>query len=255
MAERPAFQRRQFAFAAHIRDPQQHARPADVEERRMAVYRDLFYANVAGFIANTFPVLRSLYPQAAWDRMVRDFFARHRSHTPLFLEISQEFLRYLAEEHVAQAEDPPFLQELAHYEWVELAVSVDEAEPDLSAVDPQGDLLDGVPVLSPVAWLLAYAYPVHRIGPAFRPQSPSSQPHFLLVYRDLDDGVRFMELNPVTARLVELIQEQSGRSGAQLLAAMAGELPQLDPASVLEGGRRTLEDLRAAQVLLGSARS
>ncbi|HKF94607.1 MAG TPA: putative DNA-binding domain-containing protein, partial [Gammaproteobacteria bacterium] len=134
----PNFQRVQYAFAAHLRDPQTHARPPGVEDRRMAIYRDLFYNNIEGFLSGGFPLVRSLYSDANWHRMARDFFAHHKSHTPYFPEISQEFLMYLQEERESQPEDPPFLTEIAHYEWVELALSVTEAQPDWAAIDPNG---------------------------------------------------------------------------------------------------------------------
>ena len=126
--ETPAFQKKQYEFAAHIRNPEQHVRPNEVEDRRMAIYRDLFYNNVEGFISNTFPVLRSLTDDEHWHEMVRDFFSRHHCKTPLFLEIPEEFLNYLQEEREPNPDDPAFLIELAHYEWVELALSVDEDE-------------------------------------------------------------------------------------------------------------------------------
>lgn len=255
MASRGGLRRLQYAFAAHIRDPERHPRPADVDDRRMAVYRELFYNNVAGFIESSFPVLRRLYEDEAWHRMVRDFFARHRCRTPLFLEIPQEFLRYLETERQPQPEDPPFLYELAHYEWVELALSVDERELPAAGLDPQGELLTGVPVVSPLAWLLSYRYPVHRIAPGFRPQRPSEQPHHLLVYRDRRDEVGFMELNPLTAALLQQLQANTrAASGGEILEAMAEALPQLDRELVLAGGREALERLREADVILGTRR-
>ena len=54
----------QQQFMAHIRDPAHNAKPADVEERRMAIYRDLFFNNVDGFVSSAFPVLKSLYKDA-----------------------------------------------------------------------------------------------------------------------------------------------------------------------------------------------
>ena len=98
MAERPDFQRRQYEFAAHIRDPENRPAPSDVEDRRMAIYRELFYNNVEGFIANTFPVLRSLHDEDAWHGMVRDYFSHHRAQTPYFLEIPREFMAWLENE-------------------------------------------------------------------------------------------------------------------------------------------------------------
>ena len=66
--------------------------PDDVEDRRMAIYRELFYNNVEGFLSNSFPVLRKLHDDDRWHAMVRDFFSQHLAQTPLFLEIPREFL-------------------------------------------------------------------------------------------------------------------------------------------------------------------
>ena len=64
----------QYEFAANLRDPKRNKTPADIEDRRMEIYRDLFYRNVEGFISNSFPVLRKLYSDDDWHKMVRDFF-------------------------------------------------------------------------------------------------------------------------------------------------------------------------------------
>jgi hypothetical protein len=251
---RPEFQSRQLRFTAHIRDPERVPPPADVPERRMAVYRELLYNNVEGFIARSFPVLRRVYEETAWHRLVRGFFARHRCRTPYFLEIPREFLDYLEREHEPGPGDPPFLVELAHYEWVELALSVSEAEADPARFDPRGDLLAGRPVLSPTAWPLAYAWPVHRIGPRFRPAEPPDQPTFLLAWRGPDEAVHFMELNPVTARLLELVEAGREASGRAMLERIAAEISHPDPARVIHAGREALETLREAGAVLGTAR-
>jgi hypothetical protein len=56
------------------------------------------------------------------------------------------------------------LPELAHYEWVELAVDVMETSPPF-AYNPTGNLLNEQPVLAAAAMNLAYVWPVHRIRP------------------------------------------------------------------------------------------
>ena len=137
------------------------------EQRRLKVYEDLIYSNIEGFISSGFPVLRSLYEDVAWHGLVRDFIEGHRCHTPYFLEISQEFLKFLMEDFTLRAVDPPFIAELSHYEWVELALDTAEDEiPDQVAVT---DLLTSIPQLSPLAWSLVYRYPVQRIGADCRP--------------------------------------------------------------------------------------
>ena len=146
-----ALARLQASFAAHIRDPQSRAAPDGIEDRRMGIYRNLFFNNIKSFMSSNFPVLKTLFSDAAWTRLCRDFYREYRCHTPLFPELPREFLRYLQDHRQAREDDPPFMLELAHYEWVELALSLDEAELDDSEADAHGDLLNGIPVLSTLA--------------------------------------------------------------------------------------------------------
>ena len=251
MESTPEFIRRQYEFAAHIRDPDQQPAPGDVEDRRMAIYRELFYNNVEGFISNTFPVLRILHEDDRWHAMVRDFFSHHLSQTPLFLEIPREFLNWLENERVAQASDLPFMQELAHYEWVELALSISEENIAAADVDAGGDFLTGIPVPSPLAWHLAYHYPVHRIGPDYQPDQPGDNTTCLVVYRNREDEVHFMEVNPVTKRLLELIETGKNETGEQLLNRIAVELSHPHPEVVINGGLEILKGLAQKDIILG----
>ena len=255
MATRPEFIRRQYEFAAHIRDPGHAPAPTDIEDRRMGIYRELFYNNVESFLSGTFPVLRRIHADHSWHALVRDFFARHRSRTPLFLEIPREFLNWLEHEYNAQPGDLPFLYELAHYEWTELALSVAEQTPEQVNVDPEGDLLAGIPVLSPLAWHLTYQYPVHRIGPDYLPDQPGEPPTLLVVYRDRKDEVGFMAVNPVTKRLLELIDEDTHASGRELLTRIATELSHPQPDVVITGGAEILQGLRNKDIILGTQRN
>ena len=250
-AKQPDFVKKQYAFTAHIRDPQHSPRPSDVEDRRMKIYRELFYNNVEDFMANTYPVLRKITSDDRWHAMIRDYFATHISHTPLFPEMPREFLKYLENEREPHADDPPFMLELAHYEWTELALSVTDQEIDLTGVDPEGDLLTGVPVLSPLAWPLSYTYPVHRIGPDFLPERPGESPTYLVVYRDRNNDVHFLETNPVTARLIELLSEDNHLTGREALNQIANELRHPQPDVVINGGLEILQDLLQRDVVLG----
>lgn len=253
MAEFDRLRRTQLEFAAHIRDPQHAPAPHGIEDRRMAIYRELFFNNVRDLLGRSFPVLRTLLGPAGWEALVRDWLVRHRAQTPLFLELPREFLAYLQEEREPRVDDPPFMTELAHYEWVELALSIDEREPELPGVDEAGDLLAGRPVLSPLAWSLAYAWPVHRISPEFRPTEPPAEPTRLVVYRDRRDRVGFLEINLVTARLLELLAGDAmpRPTGRECLLGIAAELGHPAPDVVVTAGIALLADLRARDVVLG----
>ncbi|HSD69411.1 MAG TPA: putative DNA-binding domain-containing protein [Woeseiaceae bacterium] len=254
-ADRLPFQDKQFAFAAHIRDPQSVPVPEGIEDRRMAIYRELFFNNLHKLISNTFPVLRKLHTAEDWRALVREFMMRHEAQTPYFLEIPKEFLAFLEHEHVAREKDYPFLLELAHYEWAELALSVSPEQDDLSIIDTDGDLLAGVPVKSVLAWLLQYQYPVQRISPSFKPEAPGEQPTFLAIWRKPDDELGFMELNLLSARLLELVESNAGaHSGRELLLGLAGELQRSDADVFLAHGASALQELQRAGILAGTRR-
>ena len=249
-AESKKFRDIQYAFTRHIRDPEHQPAPADVEERRMDIYRGLLYRNVEGFIAQSFPVLRKVTPDDRWHSMLRDYFKRHIAHTPLFPKMPQEFLHYLEQER-ADNDDPAFLPELAHYEWVELALIYDNRELSMQHCNTNGDLLAGVPVLNPITFLLEYKFPVHRISPHYQPDVPPEQPTYLVVYRDRNDNVGFIELNPVAARLLELVRKNRNISGRVLLESIADELQHPNPAVVISGGLDIMKDLQRKDILLG----
>jgi uncharacterized protein len=240
------FRTLQYRLAAHLRDPERQEAPEGIEPRRLAVYRELFFNNVSGLLAGAFPVLHAILGEAGWARLVRRFYAEHRAHTPHFPELPGEFLDFIEAERV---EEPPFIAELARHEWTELELQIAPDAPE-AGVDPSADLLDTVPVLSPLVRARAYTWPVHRLSAGHQPPQPPPQPTFLVGYRGADDGVHFLEVNLPTARLLELIAADEGAKGRELLVRLAGELgacaEALEPAL-----RQQLEDFRRRGILLG----
>lgn len=251
-ADLPRFQQVQYAFAAHLRDPDNQPAPGGLEERRLKIYRELFYNNVEGFIGNAFPVLRKLMSDTAWHALVRDFYARHQSREPEFHRLAEEFLRFVQEERGAVEGDLPFMSDLAHYEWVELALGLSTAELTPELANPNGDLMEGCPVISPLAWALSYDYPVQHICPDMQPTEPGPTPTYVVVYRTRQDEVKFMEINAVSARLMQLIEENPQASGRTLLLQIAEELQHPEPAVIVEAGRGMLAGLRERDIVLGT---
>jgi hypothetical protein len=217
----------------------------------MEVYNELLFNNVIGQISSCFPVARSILGESEWRRLVRTFFAKHRCRSPYFRQIAEEFLQFM-QEHNATGGEPDFLIYLLHYEWVELAVEISDKEADMSAIDTAGDLLAGHPVLAPAHMLLAYPYPVHRIGKDYQPTPLQQEQTCLLVFRDGNDKVRFIVLNPVSARLIALI-EAGNISGEHALEQIVAGLQHPNPASALAGGREILENLRKEGAIIGTS--
>ena len=223
----------QFTLARHLRDPGRHPPPPGIEERRLKVYRELFYGAIEGLLAGSFPVLRQTLGEPRWHARVRDFYANYRSQTPLFTQVAEAFIDYL---EGIQA-DTPWQLELAHYEWVEAQLYLSDAEDPPH--DPQGDLLQGEPLLSCTARVLAYQWPVERIGPDFQPEQAPELPTLLMVYRDASLQVRFSRLAPMAYRLLA----QVNGSGRERLQALGADHQQ---------GLALLESLRGLGVVIGT---
>lgn len=247
-----ALARLQTAFAAHIRDPENVQPPDGIEDRRMGIYRDLFFNNIRTFLSSNFPVLKSLFSTQDWTRLCRDFFTEFRCHTPLFPEIPREFLKYLQDSRTRRESDPPFMLELAHYEWVELALSLDESDISEMVFDPHGDLLEAIPVLSPLAWPLSYQYPVHRIREDFQPVTPPGESTHLLVWRRSDFQVKFMQLNDISLLLLQKMKTEADKTGLSLLMEVAELINHSNPDKLIAHGGKLLGELREKQIILGT---
>lgn len=240
------------AFAAHLRDPSAHPPPPGIEDRRLAVYRELVANNLRTLLAGNFPVIRQTLGDMRWESLVRGFQSTHRSATPLFTRIGGEFVGYLrtraGDGGSDEAATLPWLAELAHYEWAELALQI--ADDPLPAHDPAGDLLARRPLLSPHAWPLAYRWAVHRIAPGAEPATPPPAPTLLLLRRDAGGHVRFSELSPLVYRLLELADAGAHASGRALLGQLADEAGAHDRDAFLREGRAMLQRLRDEGTLL-----
>ncbi|MEW7858958.1 putative DNA-binding domain-containing protein [Pseudomonas chlororaphis] len=246
-----ALDAQQQALTAYLRDPEHRAPPAGMDRARVEIYRELVFDNLHSLLSGTFPVLRSVLGETDWRRLLRVFLREHRCATPKFGEIAGEFVAWMASTPAGLQDGswPAFMFELSHYEWIEMALQQTEAEP-LPASDPE--LLLRRPLrLSPLAWPLAYAWPVQHLGPTWRPSEPGAAPTLLLICRDAGYRVRFCELSPLAWRLLERIEafpQLHGRAQLQGLALEAG-IDDLD--TFLANGQSLLRQMHA-QGAIGS---
>lgn len=246
--QEPSFQAFQRAFTAHIRNPKTCPRPQNVPVRRMAVYTEIVYNNIESTLAACFPVAKSILSTRKWQALVCSFMAEYRASTPLFREISQEFLQHLAAMDTTKLKLPEFLPSLLHYEWVELALSVLDVT---VKVDVPEDILHTPLRLNPALYLLQYAYPVHQISVDFQPKKPAKMPTYLLVFRNANHQIQFIELNPITFQLVSILQN-AYLTGEQVLQKLAAQNPQITPEIVLQFGAQTLTELSEKGAILGA---
>jgi hypothetical protein len=256
MTENRDFQDKQYAFAAHIRDPENTVAPVGIEDRRMRIYRELFFNNLHNLLGTFFPVLRKILSDKQWRHVIREFMKKHRAKTPYFLQLPEEFLDFLQNHYRTLDEEYPFITELAHYEYADLALRVSTDENDMTGVDPEGDFMTGVPVKSVVAWAFAYHYPVHRISEDFTPDAPSEQASYLAIFRRSDDKVSFLEMNAVSAALLDSVENNSAAlNGEPLLRNLAETIHYPDVDALIKHGMEALEEMRQLEILTGTRSS
>jgi len=244
------FQQYQIAFTAHLRDPAKNKKPDRVNAKRMKVYTEIVFNNLESTVSACFPVTKKVLGKRQWLKLVRGFFANHQSKTPIFREIPQEFLKYIE----TLESIPPYLKSLAHYEWVELAVSILDVVADASMVNPAGNLLDEYLVFAPAMMLLEYNYPVQIISPRYKPTQILDQPVHLIVYRDTLDDVKFIELNAQTALMLKDLQH-GNHTARQWLMSFASQYKELDANAIVDFGAVVLQSLQFQQLILGTRAS
>lgn len=237
------FQRYQIAFTAHIRNPSQHKKPARVADARMAVYREIVFNNIFASVSACFPVCKSILGARSWRKLVRQFFSTHQAESPIFREIPQQFLLFVN----AVDDLPKYLQQLAHYEWIELAVGAQQTK--VTELSKKMDLLNERPILAPACRLLEYDYAVHKISKRHIPNI--TEKTYLLVFRNNAHQVKFIELNAMTFHLLDLIQENE-MTGKQALTKLAEEITHPEINVLIQFGAELLADLANQQAIAGS---
>ncbi|MCF6254425.1 MAG: putative DNA-binding domain-containing protein [Thiomicrorhabdus sp.] len=260
-ARLPYFQQLQQQFAAHIRDPENtpYAPKGElpIEVRRLVAYQELFFNNIESFFSQIFPVCADILGEERWLTILREYMVKHNAQTPLFHELGQEFLLFLEAEFEPKESDPAFLLELAHYEWVELALSVStdvgfEGGEKTSKAELSWDKSYQ---LSPVAWPLAYEWPVHRLSEVYQPKTKPAETTTLLVYRHLEqddtdsmpqEKIDFIELSPL---LYQSLMALGSASSAQEAFETVAE-PYNIPADQLQPfAEQTLHELVSLNIL------
>lgn len=253
----PDLQTYQRQFTDYLRNPISHEVIPQTLPSEIKVYARLLHNKIDGSLRACFPIAHELLGPVQWRRLVQTFIRHHRCQSPLYREIPDEFIDYLLHGNL-QVKLPEFFTELAHFEWMELVLETAKPAAHIAVIPEPIDPLEQIPVLNPVLHILHYRYPVHRIVPSdehwntweTRLEPYEQEPLILVGLRDNDFNIQFIEINAVTARLIELLQDQF-RTGEQALRQLATEMRYSDPEPLLSHGREILQQLQKQHMIIG----
>lgn len=243
--EVPAFQIQQQLLSAYVRSINSAPPPAGMDADRAQLYRNLYFNNINELLSNTLPVTCHDTPERVWRTLVRQFYGLFPHTTPYFMDIAGEFVQFLAGDRAVEIGEPAYLVELAHYEWIELALSVDNTTLPEDWFS-ECDVLATTPRLLPASAIVAYTYPVHRMTAEM-----TLLPTFLLMYRDSDDAVQCVELAPAAAQLLEAVKENNDLTGEALIQQIAEQLCCCEP-DFIQSARSCLQQMCMRGALVGT---
>ncbi|MEM7543723.1 MAG: putative DNA-binding domain-containing protein [Pseudomonadota bacterium] len=239
----------QEQFTQHLRNPDQVAAPAGLEDAGLEVYVNAIYANPDRLMRDNFPQLHDVLDDGVWKQLVRAYIVEHAAVAPAFIDVPGDFVRFI-EREVQQRRLPIFAGELAHFEWLETLVAGDERRVSLSGIDRNGDLTNGELVINPILKLVEYRFPVHVIGADYQPNEPPRAPTLIAAFRRLDSEYGFMDVNSPTAVLLEALITQE-QDFDQLLVRMTSELSNSSTEQLRAPMLEILERLRQSELVLG----
>ena len=230
----------QQEYALYLRDPKNTKRPSGVPARQSKIYEELLFNNICGFIDACFPVAKTLFTEKRWKLLCRQFFRDWQSHTPYFSKIPEQFVKFIQSKHTKLCV-PAYLPDLLHYEWIEL--EVETAVENRNSAQPSKRIS-----LNPNVRYARYLWPVHHISQTFRPRK--AVPTVLLVHRDSNDKVKFLEINEMTAQLLDILAAGT-KTANEAIKHLAKSLGYASPEPLLIHGHTLLADLLKQEILQG----
>jgi hypothetical protein len=218
------------------------------ELRRLLVYRELVRGTLRQALELAIP--RSMARLGAtFDEYFERFLSERGPASHYLRDVTGEFLEFCAPSWQADTRVPAYVEDLARHEALHIQIAGAARDPEAPRA-PGFELEQSLRFIAAVR-LVRYQFAVHRLPEAESDRTfPERAPTELLVYRSPEHDVRYLELSPFAASLLErLLSDQTLRSAVEGTARAHGV--ELSP-SLLEATARLLADLSERGVLLGS---
>lgn len=242
------FQKIQRQMVDAIRHPNKQIEVPGIEKKRLSVYHRLIFNGFEDSLARVYPITKRCVGEN-WISVVEHFLATHNCEVRLTAQIAEEFLSYLESSNVHEAVSGSLWKQLAHYEWVELDLWVRAGDlPLANRVKSSEEFANAQVVLNTRMWLLAYEYPVHEASVETMPLDAA--PTFLVVYRSPEERVEFLKLNPLSYRLLSMLQYSEAETFSSIVAELSVEINE-SQALVLEEGAKMLMNWQESGLVLG----
>lgn len=173
----------------------------------IARYRTMIYNVVNDSLATAYPLAKNLITAEEWNATVQHYFSSHACASPYLWQMPFEFFEFVKERELELQTQYPCLGDLLLYEWVEIEVfMMNDVEVSYSK---NGSIKTDALVLNPSCILQYFQYPVYS-KKAAEITSNDVAHYFMLTHRNPETNlIRFMEVAPMFARMIELLDEKA----------------------------------------------
>lgn len=217
-------------------------------EKRLLVYRKLVRRGLTAAIRLEIPRTAARLG-SQFEVWVERFIDEESPRSHYLRDVAFELVAWARPRWAADALVPDFLGDLARHELTGFEVGSADDDRGPTGVDLE---LDGTARFQASVRLARYDHAVHRLlADDDARDVPACEPTALLAYRDGGHEVRYLELTPLAAAIIDrLLRGETLRSA--VVGASTGLGEPLGP-EVLAGTARLLDDLAARGALLGGA--
>ncbi len=215
-------------------------------ERRLLVYRKLVRRSLTAAIRLEIPRTAARLG-ASFEAWVDRFIDEESPRSHYLRDVAFELVAWARPRWATDTDVPCFLGDLARHELIGFEVGSADDESGVTGIDLE---LDATARFHASVRLARYDHAVHRLlADETARDVPAREPTALLAYRDADHEVRYLELSPLAAAILDrLLAGETLRSAVVGAALDRGEA--LGP-EVLAGTARLLDDLAERGALLG----
>ena len=239
------FRQFQFALARHLRDPLGIPAPVGIRQVDASICTQEMVKHLRDVLEPAFPVTQALLGEDMWEHAVRLFLKDAPNHTPWASTTQRAFVEHVCESPEMQ-HLPAWLQDLAHFEWLQNAVST--APVQWPRCDAIADVMQHPVVLNPTHVEASYEWPVHSIDTEHKPDDMQST--YVSMLRDMDDELHVFESSVFRGQLLDLLRD--GQTGEQAFMALARWLSHPEPEAFVREGAELMAQLQREGIVLGA---
>lgn len=150
---------------------------------------------------------RALIGKKRWKKSVKHFFENHSCQTAQIWKLPFEFYGFYLQNELPFKKDFLFINELLHFEWLEIEVFMMEDLP-INFFKMEGDLKKDILIPNPEIKILPLEYPIH-VKKTREITAKDKGQYFVTLHRDYyDKQVKFNDFSYPFIEMLLLINEQ-----------------------------------------------